>query len=68
MNRRIYRSNAYIEPKPPELSSLDRLSERLVGHQNLFTNIATAVMIIVPGCLMVCGVVYLVFTIASFLW
>ena len=56
------------EPKPEPISSLDRLSINLVGHPCLFANIGTALMIVVPSCLGIVGFIYLVFTIASFLW
>jgi|ERR1700722_1440187 len=36
----VYRTNAYVQPKGYQPSMLDRCSYNLVGHYNLFTNIA----------------------------
>ena len=44
----VYRTNAYVEREEYQLTRLDRLSYKLVGHYCLFTNISTAFIIMIP--------------------
>lgn len=57
----VYRINAYKPDQVYAWSRWDVLSQKLVGHPNLFTNIATCALVVVPlwsGIILIMWLVY----------